>query len=651
LVLGLIVLGNARLAGAQTRHLKDVVYKVEAQYHERSTQQFLAVAQVLREQKAGELADIFTALAQKGSSGSGWLFTDKSEKYIITNAHVVDGAASVTLTKELKDKPGHRNLGQATILFVDTDADLAVIEAPDSPDIPDVGLSLAREPINAGDMAYSVGFPGITGEQIWYFSRGEINNPQAPKSAIGLNQMSIDSFIAHNAKIDRGNSGGPLMVPVNRQTQNVNDTDASVFEVVGVNTFRAGTNHYFSIPQGYVVGIRNKADVAMRNMATDASRIKRLEEQATIFRAELSRVRTSEQEKRLANIALSKFMSQSYVSRYGLPAFLKMLPRMDKKEEMLEWMATDQLGALRFFAAIHFAANLGAVGDLTTAKFQEIDVADRRRIGAKGELSINTIFQVANRKQDIYWTLEYGEWRIADLRVQLADGSRAPDTTSTDGTLTATTTTPEPKTVSPARPDVRSLGLLFRAASGSLTADGTLLDGLTKNDLSGAAFSLLFDKPLSRGFVGLVFGLSYMKKGVGFQGVADGSLVKFEELVNYVQVPLMLRADFSIPAGPIFIRPFLRVGGAFNVVVSKEGKFSSEGASASLTNTYYSKHTPVNASILYGGGLEVDLGGFSLGLDFNWDNHLLNEWADDKWEGENSKYSAFYRGAFVKAEL
>jgi serine protease Do/2-alkenal reductase len=149
--------------------------------------------------------------------GSGFVFDPSG--YILTNAHVINGAATVTVTFQ------DGTILPAVIVGRDKGADLAVLKVDAGHKLPFVSFGDSGK-LRVGDWVVAIGNPyGLPGST----SAGIV-------SALDRNisQDSFDDFIQTDATINRGNSGGPMF---NIQGQ-----------VVGVNS------DYYS-PSGGSVGI------------------------------------------------------------------------------------------------------------------------------------------------------------------------------------------------------------------------------------------------------------------------------------------------------------------------------------------------------------------------------------------------------------
>jgi serine protease Do/2-alkenal reductase len=125
--------------------------------------------------------------------GSGFIFDPAG--YVLTNNHVINGAAAITVT--LQDG----TILPATLVGRDEVADLAVLKIDAGHKLPFVTFGNSNK-LQVGDWVLAIGNPfGLPGST----SAGIV-------SALNrnINEGAYDDFIQTDAAINRGNSGGPL---------------------------------------------------------------------------------------------------------------------------------------------------------------------------------------------------------------------------------------------------------------------------------------------------------------------------------------------------------------------------------------------------------------------------------------------------------
>ena len=164
-------------------------------------------------------------------AGSGFIIDESG--LIVTNAHVVDNAESVTVT--LHDGTEL----DAEILGIDSKTDLAVLKVEHGEALPTVEFA-ATDDVRVGDKVLAVGSPFGLG--------GSVTSGIISATGREIGSGPYDDFLQIDAAINRGNSGGPAF-----------NLDG---EVIGVNTL------IFSPSGGSVgVGFAISADVAQQVIA------------------------------------------------------------------------------------------------------------------------------------------------------------------------------------------------------------------------------------------------------------------------------------------------------------------------------------------------------------------------------------------------
>ncbi len=133
-------------------------------------------------------------------SGSGVIM--RSDGYVLTNGHVVDGADRIEVT--LQD----RTVLEATDFWLDDALDLAVVKIEAS-GLPEAGFADPRL-LNVGDWVVAVGHPfGVSPETAGAtVTAGVVSNTGL---AFYIGDFAYYNVIQTDAAINPGNSGGPLV--------------------------------------------------------------------------------------------------------------------------------------------------------------------------------------------------------------------------------------------------------------------------------------------------------------------------------------------------------------------------------------------------------------------------------------------------------
>jgi serine protease Do len=163
---------------------------------------------------------------QHDGIGSG--FICDPEGHIITNSHVVEGAAKILVTLAT----GKIVYAKAEAVHPKVDLALLRIDPPHELETARIGNS---EGVQVGEWVLAVGNPFGLGRTVTF---GIVSGKGR---FLGLgNDASCDNFIQTDASINPGNSGGPLFNMVG--------------EVIGVNTaiIAAGKGIGFAIPSNYL---------------------------------------------------------------------------------------------------------------------------------------------------------------------------------------------------------------------------------------------------------------------------------------------------------------------------------------------------------------------------------------------------------------
>jgi S1-C subfamily serine protease len=136
--------------------------------------------------------------ASQSAGGSGSGFVIDPEGIVVTNNHVVSGAALIEVYIDGESEP--RN---ARVLGVSECSDLAVIDL-EGDNYP--FLEWYEGDVSAGMDVYSAGFP--LGDPKFTLTKGVVLKEQASGET---DRASVERVIEHDATIRPGNSGGPLV--------------------------------------------------------------------------------------------------------------------------------------------------------------------------------------------------------------------------------------------------------------------------------------------------------------------------------------------------------------------------------------------------------------------------------------------------------
>ncbi|MGH7823991.1 MAG: Do family serine endopeptidase [Candidatus Binatia bacterium] len=127
--------------------------------------------------------------------GSGVIV--RSDGYILTNHHVVDGA------QEIKIELRNHRIFDAKVIGTDPPSDLAVLKI-EANDLPTLSLGNSDQ-ARVGDVVLAVGNPLGIGQTV---TAGIIS---AKSRSTGLSDGSFEDFLQTDAPINQGNSGGALV--------------------------------------------------------------------------------------------------------------------------------------------------------------------------------------------------------------------------------------------------------------------------------------------------------------------------------------------------------------------------------------------------------------------------------------------------------
>ncbi len=155
-----------------------------------------AVVQIVSQ---GTFRDPEVGYAYSSGAGSGFIISP--DGLAVTNNHVVAGAATLEVFVGGDTSTSYN----ATILGVSECNDLALIDIAESEPLP--YLEWFDGEVTAGLDVYAAGFP--LGDPEFTLTRGIVAKARAAGDITGTS--SIDHTLEHDANIQPGNSGGPLV--------------------------------------------------------------------------------------------------------------------------------------------------------------------------------------------------------------------------------------------------------------------------------------------------------------------------------------------------------------------------------------------------------------------------------------------------------
>ena len=148
------------------------------------------------DQSTNPLLDMFRR-QRRPSRGIGSGFIINSKGFILTNHHVVEDAARITVGLQSGEKY------RGTVIGVDPETDVAVIKIEAGKDLPTVNFGDSNA-AQVGDWVLAIGSPFGLDQTVTagIISKKERETPQF---------SAFQRFLQTDAAINRGNSGGPLV--------------------------------------------------------------------------------------------------------------------------------------------------------------------------------------------------------------------------------------------------------------------------------------------------------------------------------------------------------------------------------------------------------------------------------------------------------
>src|SRR5918997_1284897 len=149
-----------------------------------------------KEDQSNPLLDMFRR-QRRPTRGIGSGFIVSSKGHILTNYHVIEDAARITVGLQSGEKY------RGTVVGVDSETDVAVIKIDAPRDLPTVTLGDSNE-AQVGDWVLAMGSPFGLDQTV---TAGIISKKERESPYFNVFQR----FLQTDAAINRGNSGGPLV--------------------------------------------------------------------------------------------------------------------------------------------------------------------------------------------------------------------------------------------------------------------------------------------------------------------------------------------------------------------------------------------------------------------------------------------------------
>ncbi|HUX51595.1 MAG TPA: serine protease [Spirochaetia bacterium] len=601
--------------------LKNYVPLIRTNFHQETRATFEALATHFAEGGHKQLADFFAAYAKAGGFGTGWVYVaEDGENFIITNRHVVSESASVDISFEQADG-SYKTYSNAPIVYVDDSADLAIVQFPGGARVFKRGFPIDTTLRHDGTELFSAGFPAFGGEPLWQFSTGIVTNSRARPAGFA----GYDYLIQHSSQIDKGNSGGPLMVRDSRS--------ATGFAVIGVNTWKATQreNTNFSIPALVLMGTIDRARKAMSVRNSVASMGGKLEEDCRVLASELQSPNPDLE-------TIHQYISYALVGRRGWEAFQTILATVKDQTSWEESFFQDPIETMRTSLYYLFWLTLGKREGGGSVEFSGISAADRSRIGTA--TGIRTGFRVGASTTEISWTWEYGRWRVLDFEVPPVEIA-PPSTPSKE-----------------VRGSLSPFSLILlggHVTAGTSNGYGNIYSqqwfpsagaGSADKGVFGWSVGISAEANLVRDVVWLETQLNLVNKGRYYEWNYPADTVAtnnvwVQEQILYLQVPAMAKVMLVIDDG---LSMTIAGGPALNIAVAPGGVYwDYNNKQYALPSTWYSGSylKPVALSVVGEAAVYFGLGGSKLGIFGKVDYDLT---ADFDYGGPDSSNFATFTG-------
>ena len=365
--------------------VRDYVGLINQSYHPSIVSYFEKAKEEYLKRGDNDSAKIIDIILS-GGFGSGFLFSDRGNFYVITNNHVISQAHEVSITFERTDGT-KRKIENLKIIATDVENDIAILAFPPGErPLVTQGLTFVNRAVEEGEDVFSAGFPGLGMTPIWQFSRGMVSNASVrfPKSFD--DETLMGPYIQHTAQIDEGNSGSPLLIAQRNAP--------SGYAVAGINTLSARRRQAanYAIPLSTFQPFINSA-LNPRPETFKAALDQRLESFVDGFKSNTA-----------SYTHISEYLSTVCIGENAEYAFEEMLSKASRTvvRTFFDKSREDLIGAMGIAVAWTIENSIRS----GTA----INVSIKEVTGSGEEYTV--IFTVNNRDVSSVWIREYGNWRI-----------------------------------------------------------------------------------------------------------------------------------------------------------------------------------------------------------------------------------------------
>jgi len=192
----------ARAPEALSASFAEIARRVEpAVVNIETTQQQIEVSEKDEDKEDQEssnpLQDLFRRQQRRPQRGIGSGFIVNSKGYILTNYHVIEDAAKISVILQTNEKY------RGTVVGFDSETDVAVLKIDAPKDLPTVTLG-DSDAAQVGDWVLAIGSPFGLDQTV---TAGIISKKERESPYFNVFQR----FLQTDAAINRGNSGGPLV--------------------------------------------------------------------------------------------------------------------------------------------------------------------------------------------------------------------------------------------------------------------------------------------------------------------------------------------------------------------------------------------------------------------------------------------------------